>query len=288
MKQRPVIIGTVTFLILLAWVAPAAAGDPWGQVAAALPGPPQVIGFYSAGCLAGAARAPLQGEGFQVMRPSRNRIYGHPDLIAFIRRLGQQSATRGEKLLIGDLSQPRGGPMSYGHGSHQSGLDVDIWFTQVPRQRSLSWSETEQLPMLPVILAEQGRLDSTRWSPRLRDTLKLAAGMPEVERIFVNPIIKRALCRSQSGDRDWLRKLRPWWGHDEHFHVRLYCPAGSPACNSQKPLPSGDGCDEGLDRWAWEVQQIALGLMTRKPPGERREPELPALCRSVLNGYATR
>jgi murein endopeptidase len=29
-------------------------------------------------------------------------------------------------LLIGDMSQPRDGPMLYGHSSHQIGLDVDI------------------------------------------------------------------------------------------------------------------------------------------------------------------
>ena len=35
-------------------------------------------------------------------------------------------------LLIGDMSQPRGGPMLNGHSSHQIGLDVDIWFTPMP------------------------------------------------------------------------------------------------------------------------------------------------------------
>lgn len=287
MKHRPVIIRIVTALILMVSAEVIAAAD-WGRVNAALPGPPQVIGFYSAGCLAGAVQLPLQGEGFQVMRPSRNRSYGHPNLIAFIRRLGQQSAAQGEKLLIGDLSQPRGGPMPYGHGSHQSGLDVDVWFTQIPRQRLLSRAETENWPMLPVIQAEQGRLDPNRWSPRQRATLKRAAAMPEVERIFVNPIIKQALCRSEAGDRGWLRKLRPWWGHDEHFHVRLYCPPDNVYCDPQRPLPPGDGCDESLDQWAWQVQQIALGLVDKRPPGERREPQLPALCQSVLNGYSYR
>jgi penicillin-insensitive murein endopeptidase len=270
---------------LLAWLPTAVADNGWGEVGTALPGRPQVIGFYSAGCLTGAATLPLQGEGFQVMRPSRNRYYGHPSLIAFVRRLGQQVAARGEKLLIGDLAQPRGGPMEYGHGSHQSGLDVDIWFAQVPRWRTLSFRETEALPMLSVILPEAGRLNPERWSPRFRDTLRLAADNPEVERIFVNPIIKQALCRSEGASRAWLYKLRPWWGHDEHFHVRLRCPPDSPQCKAQKPLPPGDGCDEDLDRWAWEVQQAALRPLMKKPPVEPREPVLPATCEAVLNGY---
>lgn len=279
---------TVFLLVPTLWLPPALAGNAWGEVDAALPGRPQVIGFYSAGCLSGATMLPLQGEGFQVMRPSRNRFYGHPSLIAFLQAFGRQAAVRGERLLIGDMSQPRGGPMAYGHGSHQSGLDADIWFAQVSRQRILSARETETMPMLPVIDAAAGRLDPARWSPRLRHSLKLAADNPMVERIFVNPIIKQALCRSEGTERTWLRKLRSWWGHDEHFHVRLRCPADSPLCETQKPLPPGDGCDEDLDRWAWEVQQIALGLRTRTTSTERREPVLPTTCAAVLNGYPVR
>jgi len=277
---------TALLLILTLWLPPALAGNNgWGEVDAALPGRPQVIGFYSAGCLSGATMLPLQGEGFQVMRPSRNRFYGHPSLIAFLQALGRQEAARGERILIGDMSQPRGGPMAFGHGSHQSGLDVDIWFAQVPRGQILSFRETETLPMLPVIDATAGRLNPARWSPHLRETLKLATDNPLVERIFVNPIIKQALCRSEGAERAWLRKLRPWWGHDEHFHVRLRCPADSPLCETQKPLPPGDGCDQDLDRWASEVQQIALGLRTKPTPTERREPVLPTTCAAVLNGY---
>jgi penicillin-insensitive murein endopeptidase len=44
-------------------------------------------------------------------------------------------------------------------------------------------------------------------------------------------------------ERAWLRKVRPWWGHDEHMHVRLRCPSGSPECDNQAALPEGDGCD---------------------------------------------
>jgi penicillin-insensitive murein endopeptidase len=277
---------TVLLWVLTLWLPPALAGNTWGQVDTTLPGRPQVIGFYSAGCLSGAAMLPLQGEGFQVMRPSRNRYYGHPSLVAFLQALGRQAAARGERLLIGDMSQPRGGPMAFGHGSHQSGLDVDIWFDQVPRGQILSFRETETLPMVPVIDAAEGRLNPARWSLRQRDALKLAADNPIVERIFVNPIIKQALCRNEGMERTWLRKLRPWWGHDEHFHVRLRCPADSPLCETQKPLPPGDGCDQDLDRWALEVQQIALGLRPRSAPTERREPILPTTCAAVLNGYS--
>ncbi|MDX1607259.1 MAG: penicillin-insensitive murein endopeptidase, partial [Candidatus Competibacterales bacterium] len=92
------------------------------------PGPAQVHGFYSAGCVQGARPLALRGDHHQVMRPSRNRYYGHPALIDFIERLGRTAADHGVRLLVGDLAQPRGGPMDSGHRSHQSGLDADIWF----------------------------------------------------------------------------------------------------------------------------------------------------------------
>ena len=34
----------------------------------------------------------------------------------------------------------------------------------------------------------------------------------EVERIFVHPAIKKALCQTKDTDRKWLGKVRPWLG----------------------------------------------------------------------------
>lgn len=268
-------------LLLLASNLPARAGNGWSTVAYPLSGPPQVIGSYAAGCIAGAEALPLVSEGYQVMRPSRNRYYGHPLLVAFVERLGRQAAARGARLLIGDLGQPRGGPMPNGHRSHQSGLDVDVWFLQQPRARILSRGETEQIDMPTMVRAEEGALNASRWSPRYRDTLKLAAQSPEVERIFVNAIIKQALCYSET-DRSWLGKVRPWWGHDAHFHVRLACPPDSGQCRPQKPLPPGDGCDADLANWVRDIQQAALSPKPWRKPEPPSAERLPAACNAVL------
>ena len=72
-------------------------------------------------------------------------------------------------------------------------------------------------------------------------------------RIFVNAAIKKAMCREAGSDRDWLAKVRPWWGHAEHFHVRIACPPDSPECKPQPPVPAGDGCGHELDYWFKEV-----------------------------------
>jgi penicillin-insensitive murein endopeptidase len=239
----------------------------------------QSIGGYSAGCLRGAAILPTDGTGYQVMRLSRNRFYGHPDLMQFIQNLAlnvynQQLGT----LLIGDLGQPRGGPTVSGHRSHQTGLDVDIWFLLSPEAntRPLTTTEREKWSANSMLLGKSDNIDFNQWSLANAQILELAAGMPEVDRIFVNASIKRELCNTTT-KRDWLKKLRPWWKHDDHFHVRLKCPPDSKECQNQDPLPQGDGCD----KLAWWFTAEA-----KKPappsPNEPAEPILPVSCDAVL------
>jgi penicillin-insensitive murein DD-endopeptidase len=274
---------------VLAWVSPvpALAGNGWSDAARPAVGPPRVIGSYVAGCLAGAVALPLVGDGYQVMRPSRRRYFGHPLLVAFVERMGRLAAERGRRLLIGDLGQPRGGPMPSGHRSHQVGLDVDIWFLPQPRGRVLSPRETEEAAAPSMIRAAEGILDSSAWSPLDLELLKDAAQSPEVERIFVNPIIKRALC-SAATDHEWLNKVRPWWGHDEHFHVRLACPPGASRCEPQEPVPPGDGCDADLDHWVDEIRQAALFPEAHRRPKPPPARPLPLACRALLDAPGAR
>ncbi len=282
----------VRFLVLLPllfWTSamPARADNGWSTVGYPLAGPPQVIGSHAAGCIAGAVALPQVGDGYQVMRPSRNRYYGHPLLVRFVERLGRQTAARGARLLIGDLGQPRGGPMPNGHRSHQSGLDVDVWFLQQPRDRLLSRPETERIDMPSMIRPAEGALNYSRWSPRYRVALQQAALAPEVERIFVNPIIKQALCDSET-DRSWLEKVRPWWGHDAHFHVRLACPPGDGQCKPQKPFPPGHSCDAELANWVREIVQATLSPKPIRKPEPPSADRLPAACDAVLYGPMAR
>jgi len=77
-------------------------------------------------------------------------------------------------------------------------------------------------------------------------SLKQRHSNAQVERIFVNPAIKKALCRETTGNRTWLHKVRPWWGHDYHFHVRLRCPADQCRMHAARTTTPGDGCDKDL------------------------------------------
>ena len=114
--------------------------------------------------------------------------------------------------------------------------------------------------------------------------LRAAAQEPSVQRIFVNAAIKKALCREAKGDRSWLSKIRPWWGHDYHFHIRMACPPGSSECKGQKPQEGGEGCGAG-DLAFWFKDSI----IHPEPPKEPPKPshgitlaQLPAACRQVL------
>lgn len=239
----------------------------------------QSIGSYTAGCLSGGVSLPSNGPGYQVMRLSRKRYYGHPVLKKFIEKLGRQILE--EKLgvlLIGDMGQPRGGPTLTGHRSHQTGLDVDIWFllSKEASSRILEFNERESWSAPSVLKDHSDAIDWAQWTPANEKVLEMAARMPEVDRIFVNPSIKRQLCQN-SGAHDWLRKIRPWWKHDDHFHVRLKCPKDSPSCHDQEPLPTGDGCDASL---AWWFSEEAKAPAKKRPPP--KPPVLPLQCEKVL------
>jgi penicillin-insensitive murein endopeptidase len=227
-----------------------AAKRVFGLAASPAPGPARAIGSYTRGCVAGATALPADGPNWQVMRPSRDRAWGHPVLIAFLERLAATAAGAAQwpGLLVGDIAQPRGGPMLTGHASHQLGLEADLWLTPMPDRR-LSAAERDQMPATDVVAANGDDVDPEAWRPEHRKLLEAAARSPGVARIFVNPAIKRALCREAGGDRGWLRRIRPWWGHNYHFHLRLECPRGDNDCQGQPAPPAGDGCGAELDWW---------------------------------------
>ena len=216
------------------------------------------IGFYAKGCLAGGKPLPVNGPAWQVMRLSRNRNWGHPSLIRYVERFATDAKQKDgwPGLLVGDLSMPRGGPMPYGHSSHQVGLDVDIWYKPAP-DHELSAEERESMKMESFLL-DPGHVNPEVWKPEYEQLLRRAVSYPEVARIFVNPAIKKWLCDNAKGDRGYLSKITPIMGHDDHFHVRLVCPANNPGCENQV-LKTGEGCGKDLDKW--------IEALTKPKPG---------------------
>ena len=242
--------------------------------------PAQAIGGYARGCVAGATALPHDGETWQVMRWSRNRNWGHPKLVEFMQRLAQRvpEVNGWPGLLVGDMSQPRGGPMLTGHASHQLGLDADIWLTPMPDRR-LSRLEREEMSATNMVRADWLDIDPAVWTPQHTALIRAISKEREVARIFINPAIKKALCREAGEDRRWLSKVRPMFGHNYHFHIRLACPAGEDACSDQDPPPAGDGCDAELARW---FRPEMLKPKPSKPRPPMTMAQLPGECRKVL------
>jgi penicillin-insensitive murein DD-endopeptidase len=224
------------------------AKELFGRKTKPLAGPAHAIGGYADGCLEGGIELPISGPAWQVMRLSRNRNWGHPRLIAFLESFANRAKPVWNGLLVGDMSQPRGGPMLTGHASHQIGLDADIWFKPMPGH-VLSREEREFDSAVNMVAPDRLGVDPTVWTPARTALLHVAAEDPAVARIFVNAAIKKQVCREAGSDHGWLAKVRPWFGHAEHFHVRLNCPPDSPECKPQPPTEAGEGCGHDLDYW---------------------------------------
>ena len=303
-----------TVLTLVACIQPFGPFQPSRHGAAAqdLPGPkaaalfeaewwpsqqsPSPIGSYALGCLAGGVELPETGPTWQAMRLSRNRNWGHHSTIDFIKDLSRTVAAIDgwEGLYVGDISSPRGGPMRSGHRSHQIGLDVDIWLLP-PDRLDLSIDEREKLSAVSA-RSRDHRSVNDFWRPSHMEVLKAAALDPRVDRIFVTAPAKIWMCEHASGEREWLQKVRPYWGHHYHFHVRLKCPSDATECTEQKPSVAwlsagGDGCDESLEWWVTDA--LKPPDPDAPPPAKVRGPadfvmaELPASCRGVLDAPST-
>ena len=256
------------------------------------------VGSYARGCAAGLVELPETGPSWQAMRLSRGRNFGQPVMIDFIIGLSQAAQQVGWRgLYIGDISQPRGGPMTSGHASHQIGLDADIWMLP-PGSLSLSRAEREEISSIPVRSADQ-RSVTGNWTKRHRAVLRAAASDARVDRIFVAAAVKLEMCKTATRkDKAWLQKIRPVAGHETHFHVRLKCPKGALLCQTQTPTVAdlskgGNGCDETLDYWVSDAYlnppKPAKPTKPVKPQKHEKTPleftmaDLPKQCAAVLS-----
>ena len=252
----------------------------------------RAIGSYAKGCMAGGKALEVDGPAWQVMRLSRNRNWGHPDLVALVERLAVEAKEKDgwNGLLVGDLAQPRGGPMLSGHASHQIGLDADIWLTPMP-DRTLSRKEREDIKA-KLVVKDRKHIDPDVWTEAHARLIKRAASYPEVARIFVHPPIKAELCKWAKNDKDkaWLAKVRPYFGHNWHFHIRIKCPKDSPGCQNQPAAApkDGTGCGDELAYWLGDKPWPKPEKPEAKPqkPAKPAPPltlsALPAECRAVV------
>ena len=261
------------------------AKNVFGYISTASSQRSESFGGYAKGCQAGAQQLPETGPTWQAMRLSRNRNWAQPVTVDFVKDLSRFAATQSgwSGLYVGDMSQPRGGPMLTGHASHQTGLDADIWMLP-PTRLNLSAAERESLSSISMRRAN-GAYTNSSWSRQHEAILKAAASDPRVARIFVFPGAKVEMCKNATGDRSWLNKVRPWWGHHYHFHVSLKCAPDARGCTDQAPPPAGDGCADA---------QVWVNNILNPPPPVPADPnapkrgpitiaQLPGQCTGVIN-----
>ena len=273
-------------VFLLAISSPALAAttslaNPWADAREPVSGKAQAIGGYSAGCVQGAESI-LADEGptFQVMRKSRRRYFAQPEMRLFINKLAAEIRHREfGTLLVGDLGQARGGPTTTGHASHQIGLDGDFWFwlDSPANYRKLNEQEVEQLSALSMLDQDQQGIDAERFQAKHVSMLEYVSQQPEVARVFVHPLIKKAACEA-TDQAAWLNKLRPWWGHHYHFHVRLHCPPGQTACKPQSRPPASHGCGKEL---AWWFSEEAAEKLRKSREVSRKLTSLQRLAKKL-------
>ena len=286
----------VSTLVLLAspGLSQTKANQLFGAKTSASRQQPAAFGSYAKGCAAGSVQLPETGPTWQAMRLSRNRNWGHPATMEYIKDLSAFAARQPgwAGLYIGDISQPRGGPMTSGHQSHQIGLDIDIWMLP-PKRLNLTRREREALSSINVRAKSQKSVNSN-WTEVHGRIIEAAARDDRVDRIFVTPPVKIWFCeRAKRSDKKWLQKIRPIFGHNYHFHVRLKCPKGSRGCVTQKPTVAelskgGNGCDETLRWWVTDYLNPPKVTKPAKPKKKKRGArdytmaDLPKQCAQVL------
>ena len=298
--MTPIRLAVAAALVALAPLSATAeplARQLFGAHARPAEGASEPIGSYSRGCAAGLVALPETGPTWQAMRLKRNRFWGQPELVAYLQDLSAFAATLPgwQGLYIGDLSQPRGGPMTGGHASHQIGLDADIWMLPATRL-DLSARQREKISSISIRTEDQTRVNRN-WTPQHAALLRAAASDPRVDRVFVAAAAKLAMCATATrADTAWLQKIRPIYGHNEHFHVRLKCPPGAALCEVQKPTVAelskgGNGCDETLTWWVTTyLEELRHPPKRPKPSGPAPKTaktyvmsDLPVQCRNVLS-----
>lgn len=202
-------------------------------------------GTYGKGSMVFAWQLPEAGEGYQRLFLNRNRGWGSQPMIDMIERtsieMGQLFPLQ-DHLRVGDISTMKGGKISR-HNSHQNGLDVDLAYYRLNPGGHL----IEQNSFLENMV-RKGRLSKNFDVQRNWELIKTLHRYGKVQRIFVDRIIKREICKysKKIGEHEMftevLRTVRPFPHHSDHLHVRLHCPDYAEKCVKQEDPGDGSGC----------------------------------------------
>lgn len=207
----------------------------------------EAVGFYSNGSLKDGVSIIDRNIDVQKLFISRKKLFATEELLELIDEASLFLKTNfksAEPLALGDLAAVNGGKAAR-HASHQNGLDADIVYLKVNEKPQDSnnpeWAEN---------FVTKNGVSKNFHTARNFELLKYLASKDNVERIFVDTLIKKELCMFVNitenaktlSNLEFLRKLRPANLHQTHFHVRIACPKTDLNCISQAAPPAGSGC----------------------------------------------
>jgi penicillin-insensitive murein DD-endopeptidase len=234
---RPVVT-SVSGVAFAAVAAAAVLAGSCAQLGVVSDGTSVSVGRTNGGTMLDPARVPDEGDGFWAPPTWRERgaRYGVDELVDLIAAVGRKVSAQypGSRVAIGDLSRLRGGGAEH-HRSHQSGRDADF---------VLFYTDLAGKPLLNDTMYEFGddgvaightgiKLDIDRSWAVIRALI--TSPEAEVQRIFFyEPLALMVLDHARAiGEpelileraRAVLRQPGDSAKHDDHMHVRIFCPA---------------------------------------------------------------
>jgi penicillin-insensitive murein endopeptidase len=214
----------------------------------------------------------------------QGNFYGTSELVSLLERAARTIAARWphSQLAVGELSAARGGKLE-GHHSHRSGRDADVaFFMRDDQGRQSRFLRFVTFGSEGVATRASGTLyfdDARNWAivaTMLRDQES------RVQYMFVAQSIRTRLlmeARRQGESDEFLRAAaavlvepKERHKHDNHFHVRIYCPVNDrPHCQDSAPYwpwyegapPGGQYTELPLVRW----RRASAELPTAPSPG---------------------
>ena len=211
---------------------------------------------------------PINGQTWQVMRLSRNRNWGHPTLVEFLEQLGREGHQ-------GRLARAAG--RRHVAAARRPDADRPCQPSGRPRRRHLA--DADARPRADAARARGnvghhgGRPRTARTSIRRSGRRRMPRSSrrrPRTRRSSASSSMRRSRRRSAARPAPiapGCARCGRYWGHDYHFHIRMRCPADSPDCKPQEPVPAGDGCGKELDWWFTDA---VLHPKPPPPPKRRR------------------
>jgi penicillin-insensitive murein endopeptidase len=221
------------------------------------------VGRTNRGGIVHPARLPDTGDGYWTPTTWRVRgvRYGVDELIDLIAAVGRKVGIQYPKsrLAVGDLSPPGGGAAQH-HRSHQSGRDVDLLLFYTRLDGTPVPTDTMHVFGGPHGAATDAAvaLDVPRTWAVIRALVTSTEA--EVQRIFLyEPLALILLDHARAiGEpelivdraRSVLRQPSDSAPHNDHMHVRIFCPAGDLGYGCINAVDSTVGQDKPPPRLA--------------------------------------